>query len=78
MLVLSVGATTMLYCLIERGVATHVISLFYLTPAVTAIMAWLMFDETLSATALVDMAIAVASVALVNCSAPPPTDARVT
>jgi len=71
-LVLSVGATTLLFRLIARGAATRVTSLFYLTPAVTAIMAWLMFDETLSTLALAGMAIAVAGVALVNRSAPRP------
>ncbi len=57
-LVLSVGATTMLFRLIQRGAATRVTSLFYLTPAVTAVMAWLMFDETLGATAISGMVIA--------------------
>ena len=65
-LVLSVGATTILFRLIQRGAATRVTSLFYLTPAVTAAMAWLMFDETLGATAISGMFIAVAGVALVN------------
>lgn len=65
-LVLSVGATTMLFRLIERGAATRVTSLFYLTPAVTAVMAWLMFGETLGALAVSGMLIAVTGVALVN------------
>lgn len=65
-LVLSVGATTMLFRLIQRGAATRVTSLFYLTPAVTAVMAWLMFGETLGVTAVFGMAIAVAGVALAN------------
>jgi drug/metabolite transporter (DMT)-like permease len=39
-------------------------------------MAWLMFDDTLGAVALAGMAIAVAGVALVNRSAPPPAEAR--
>lgn len=65
-LVLSAGATTMLFRLIERGAATRVTSLFYLTPAVTAVMAWLMFGETLSAMAVAGMLVAVAGVALVN------------
>ena len=73
-LVLSVGATTLLFRLIARGTATRVTSLFYLTPAVTAVMAWLMFDDTLGAVALAGMAIAVAGEALVNRSAPPPAD----
>lgn len=65
-LVLSVGAITILFRLIELGAATRVTSLFYLTPAVTAAMAYWIFDETLDATALAGMAIAVAGVALVN------------
>ena len=63
---LSVGATTMLFRLIKGGAATRVTSLFYLTPAVTAVMAWIMFDETLGALAVSGMLIAVAGVALVN------------
>lgn len=65
-LVLSAGATSLLFRLIERGAATRVTSLFYLTPAVTAVMAWLMFGETLGGTAVAGMAIALAGVALVN------------
>jgi len=69
-LVLSVGATTMLFRLIQRGAATRVTSLFYLTPAVTAVMAWLMFEETLSVVAVAGMLVAVAGVALVNRDTP--------
>lgn len=65
-LVLSAGATSLLFRLIERGAATRVTSLFYLTPAVTAVMAWLMFGETLGGTAVAGMAVALAGVALVN------------
>lgn len=65
-LVLSVGATAMLFRLIARGAATRVSSLFYLTPPVTAVMAWLMFDDALGVTALAGMAVAVAGVALAN------------
>ena len=65
-LVLSAGATTILFRLIERGAATRVTSLFYLTPAVTAAMAWLMFGEALGAATIAGMAVAVAGVALVN------------
>ncbi|MDP2400235.1 MAG: DMT family transporter [Burkholderiales bacterium] len=65
-LVLSAGASTILFRLIERGAATRVTSLFYLTPAVTAAMAWLMFGEALGATTIAGMAVAVAGVALVN------------
>lgn len=65
-LVLSAGTTSLLFRLIERGAATRVTSLFYLTPAVTAVMAWLLFGETLGTTAIAGMAVAVAGVALVN------------
>jgi drug/metabolite transporter (DMT)-like permease len=65
-LVLSVGAVWLLFYLIRRNVATRVVSLFYLTPPVTALMAWLLFDERLAPLALVGMAVCVAGVFLVN------------
>lgn len=64
-IVLSFGAIFLLFLLIRRGAATRVVSLFYLTPPVTALMAWLMFGESLSWLAAVGMAIAVIGVALV-------------
>ena len=51
-LVLSLGAVWLLYFLIRRSAATRVTSLFYLTPAVTALMAWLLFGERLGVLAL--------------------------
>lgn len=44
-LALSLGATSLLFLLIRRGAATKVASLMYLTPGVTAVMAWILFDE---------------------------------
>jgi drug/metabolite transporter (DMT)-like permease len=64
--VLSFGAIWLLYFLIRRQAATRVISLFYLTPPITALMAWLLFNERLDVLALVGMAVCVAGVALVN------------
>jgi drug/metabolite transporter (DMT)-like permease len=64
-LVLSVGAISLLYHLIEHGEATRVASLFYLTPLTTAAMAWIIFGETLQVMALVGMVIGIAGVALV-------------
>lgn len=64
--VLSVGAIFLLFALIRRGAAAKVSSLFYLTPPVTALIAWAMFDERLGAVALAGMGVAVAGVALVN------------
>ena len=65
-LVLSVGAITLLFRLIARGAATRVSSLFYLTPAVTALMAYLVFDEILSSLAIAGMIIAIVGVAMIN------------
>jgi drug/metabolite transporter (DMT)-like permease len=65
-IVLSFGAIWLLYFLIRRAAATRVVSLFYLTPPVTALMAWLLFDERLASLALFGMAICVVGVFLVN------------
>ena len=61
-LVLSVGAVSLLNLLIGRGSAVNVASLFYLTPPTTALIAWALFGETLSGLALVGMVVAVAGV----------------
>jgi drug/metabolite transporter (DMT)-like permease len=65
-LVLSFGAVWLLYFMIRRAAATRVASLFYLTPAVTALMAWLLFDERLDAPSLAGMALCAGAVFLVN------------
>ncbi len=67
-LVLSIGAISLLYVLIRDGAAARVASLFYLVPPVTALIAWQLFDERLSTLALAGMLITVAGVALVNFS----------
>lgn len=64
-LVLSVGAVSLLYWLLRRGEAARVASLFYLTPPTTAILAFVAFGERLAPMALAGMAVAVAGVALV-------------
>lgn len=64
-LALSIGAIFLLFRLISRGSATEVTSLLYLTPPTTAIMAWMLFGETLGALELAGMAVAVAGVAFV-------------
>jgi drug/metabolite transporter (DMT)-like permease len=58
-LVLSVGAISLLNWLIRHGSAVNVASLFYLTPPTTALLAWLLFGETLGGSALLGMALAV-------------------
>ncbi len=64
-LVLSIGAISLLYVLIRNGAATRVASLFYLVPPATALMAYAMFGETLSLAAMAGMMLAAAGVALV-------------
>jgi len=47
-LAMSIGAISLLFILIRRGAATQVASLMYLTPAATALMAWVLFDERIT------------------------------
>ena len=61
-LVLSVGAVSLLNMLIRSGSAVNVASLFYLTPPTTALIAWAMFGETLTGLALAGMGLAVLGV----------------
>jgi drug/metabolite transporter (DMT)-like permease len=63
--VLSVLNVALMYWLIRRIPASRVASLFYLVPAVTAAIAWLMFDETLNALAIIGMVLCAAGVFLV-------------
>ena len=60
--VLSMGAVSLLYVLIRRGSAAQVASLFFLVPPCTALIAWLLFGETLGIAALVGMAMTAAGV----------------
>jgi drug/metabolite transporter (DMT)-like permease len=64
-LALSISAISLLYILVRKGEATAVASFFYLVPPSTALIAYLMFDETLNAMALSGMALAAIGVALV-------------
>ncbi len=65
-LALSFGGIWLFYFLIRRAAATRVASLFYLTPPMTALMAWVLFGERLAPLALFGMAVCVVGVALVN------------
>jgi len=56
-LMLSLGAISLLNILIRRGSAVKVTSLFYLTPSVTALCAWALFDEYMSLLAVLGMAL---------------------
>jgi drug/metabolite transporter (DMT)-like permease len=70
-IVLSVAAVLLLMVLIRAGEISRVASLFYLVPAVTAVMAWALFGETLSAVQIVGMAITTFGVAMATVTRPP-------
>jgi drug/metabolite transporter (DMT)-like permease len=63
---LSIGSIGLLYWLIRHQAATSVASLFYLVPAVTSVMAYVLFDERLDAVAIAGMVACAAAVFLVN------------
>jgi drug/metabolite transporter (DMT)-like permease len=64
--VLSIGSIGLLYWLIRHSAATQFASLFYLVPGVTAIMAYVLFDERLDLLSIIGMVICAAAVLLVN------------
>jgi len=64
-LVLTLGGSSLLYLLIQRGAATSVTSLMYLVPPTTALMAWVLFGEPITVLTVAGMALAAAGVALV-------------
>ncbi len=70
-IVLSIGSIGLLYWLIRHSAATQVASLFYLVPGVTAIMAYVLFDERLDMISIAGMVICAAAVLLVNKSTAP-------
>ena len=64
-LALTLGGSSLLYLLIQRGAATRVSSLMYLVPPCTAMLAWVMFDEALGPTVVAGMALTALGVGLV-------------
>jgi drug/metabolite transporter (DMT)-like permease len=62
---LTLGGSSLLYLLIQRGAATRVTSLLYLVPPTTALMAWLLFGESITPTMVLGMALTAVGVALV-------------
>jgi drug/metabolite transporter (DMT)-like permease len=64
-LVLTVGGSSLLYILIQRGAATSVTSLLYLVPPCTAVLAWLLFAEPITALTVAGMALTAFGVSLV-------------
>ena len=65
-LVLSLGAMTVLWLLVRAKAATQVASLFFLVPPVTALIAWPLFGETLTLKSVSGMALVVLGILLVK------------
>ena len=63
-LVLSIGAISLLNHLIRSGSAVNVASLFYLVPPTTVVIAWVLFGEQLTLVQLLGLGVAVTGVAL--------------
>ena len=63
-LVLTGGGISLLFLMLRRGAAAQVTSYFYLVPGITALLAYVMFGETLGPTAIAGMLVAVLGVAL--------------
>lgn len=64
-LALTLGGSSLLYLLIQRGAATAVTSLLYLVPPTTAVMAWLLFKEPITVFTVAGMALTAVGVGLV-------------
>jgi drug/metabolite transporter (DMT)-like permease len=64
-LALTLGGSSLLYLLIQRGAATAVTSLLYLVPPATALMAWLLFGEPITVLTVAGMALTAVGVSLV-------------
>lgn len=69
-LALTMGASSLLYLLIQRGAAMKVAGLFYLVPPCTALMAWALFDEPLTVWLLLGLLLTAVGVALVQRQGP--------
>jgi drug/metabolite transporter (DMT)-like permease len=68
---LTLGGSSLLFLLIQRGAATQVTSLMYLVPPCTAVMGWLLFHEYLGGLTLLGIALSMSGVALVVRQRPP-------
>ncbi len=63
--VLTIGGSSLLYLLIQKGAASKVSSLMYLVPPCTAFMAWLIFNEPIRLLTLVGVCLTAFGVYLV-------------
>ncbi|HEY8361149.1 MAG TPA: EamA family transporter, partial [Ramlibacter sp.] len=62
---LTLGGSSLLYLLIQKGAATAVTSLMYLVPPTTAVMAWLLFGEPITVLIVAGVALTAIGVSLV-------------
>jgi drug/metabolite transporter (DMT)-like permease len=62
---LTLGGSSLLYLLIQKGAATTVTSLMYLVPPTTALMAWVLYGEPITAVIVAGVALTAAGVSLV-------------
>ncbi len=65
-IVLSLGAISILYVMIRHGATSNVASLFFLTPSVTALMAYLLFGESLAPLTVAGFLVSAIGVAMVT------------
>ena len=72
MIVLSLGAITLLMLMIRLGDVGRVSSLIFLVPGVSALMAYVLFGETLSLIQIAGMAVCAAAVLIVTRKRSPP------
>jgi len=62
---LTLGGSSLLYLLIQRGAAAKVTSLMYLVPPCTALLAWMLFREPINAFTVAGIALTALGVSLV-------------
>lgn len=62
---LTLGGSSLLYLLIQRGAAAKVASLMYLVPPCTALIAWVLFDEPVTLFTVAGIALTALGVSLV-------------
>lgn len=74
-LVISIAATFLLYTLIARGNLVNVTSLFYLPPAITALLDWLVLGNRMSLAAIGGLALIVPGCCW-SCAHRPPSQGR--
>lgn len=62
---LTLGGSSLLYLLIQRGAAASVASLMYLVPPTTALIAWVLFGEPITLGTVLGVGLTAVRVALV-------------